>query len=236
MEAQEKINNLENEITQLKVQILAGTRTVKYTSGAIAVIVFIFFGLTYASLESVISIAVQKYIQSEAVKSATKKAEEAAASSIERSQEASQTISSAVNEVQTAKESALKDIPNIVMAINNTIYKIDGFADEAEKRVKIIDGKIETIDKIIPNLESLSTSGFRKDGEIIDAPWGTVEDWSLIVSPRFFGSVDSKEMLYGKYNARAINLKQWQVEAISFHRFGVKARRYDGEVNYLVEP
>ena len=88
MDQSEKIENISKELADLKVEIRVGKNTFKIVATALAAILFIFFGITYANLGGVVDKAIVKLIEIEALKSATIEAQNAAAESIQKSNKA----------------------------------------------------------------------------------------------------------------------------------------------------
>ena len=139
-------------------------------------------------------------------------------------------------------QSARSEIPEAVEEINKTFAKLDGYVGEANKRVRIIDQKLELIDSIIPNLEKLSIFGTAKHGDKIKVPWGTIGDWNLMVSPKYIGASGDETgdsntvLLSADYYVKVVDKETWEVTSVSRHKFGLSIRTYPGEVNYLIIP
>lgn len=241
MNDQDDIKNLEKELSELKVDIRVAKNTLKASISVIAIILFIFFGITYSKLDSIVYKAVEKFIEIKAVAQVTENAKQISEDSIRKSQlaalDAEQVSSKASEKIQASQKQIIEEVQQTLQTLN----RLDEYENTAEQRVKEIENSLAHIQKLIPELENLSLAGVAKHGEVVSVPWGTISDWNIMLSPKFIGtgkSIETKDtvLISAYFYARPQSSNSWKITAQSRHSFGVDIKNFSGEVNYLLVP
>ena len=238
-------------------EVTIWTRSAKYVGGALLILLAILVGLTKDNIAQ----AVQDEIKKMATEETGKKVQEAYAKSLDEvehlrddaSRDIKDSLKTTIQNISAAEAESLRSISDV----NQQIVELSGklasnfeqvqakFAEKLSQSDSLlleVKSKRVEIEKLVPQLDQLSLAGRASNNEIIGVPPGsTIDDWNVIVSPRYITRPNEKaygsdtSVISGVWRvAPESNKKGWKIIASTTHKFGKASMDGNGEVNFLL--
>ena len=245
----ERVEFVDRELTIWK-------RSAIIVSGALLLLLAIFVGLTKDNIAK----AVQDKINKMATEETGKKVQEAYTKSLDEiehlrddaSRDIKNLAKATIQHINTVEEESLHSISDVNQHIVGLSGKLDAnyervqtiFTEkiaQSESLLLEIKSKRSDIENLIPQLSQLSLAGRASNNDIIRVPLGTIDDWNIIVSPRYITRPNEKaygsdtSVVSGVWRVTPESDKRgWKIIASTTHKFGKASMDGNGEVNFLL--
>lgn len=247
MNTERDIRELEMRLYALEIEYKSTIKMVKGSLIVFAVVLLIFFGLTYEQIGEVSIEAVKNFTKTEVFNAAAQKVDEQSRKAISDIQNI---VANTANESKVTLDGIKKNLEeseqisqNFEAKANEIAIKYDNLLTLLNSNKRDAEAYLKKIKDAVPKFSPFSVIGKAEDGDTIKPPWGTTRNWNLFIAPKNLEFYLEGVQFSPEYSFLGANLKAeddgkdgWTIKAKSIHKFGNSIVQSPAEVSYLLTP